>query len=226
MLAACGRFDFEQGIIDAPAVGVDVQRMTPVLLDHAEIGLASATSADATLGNVAAGDLIVAAFGYDQTDNAMLAMITDQLGTSYTVLGPDDGGDGNRQYLAYGIATASGTDLVTATTDVASATYTTLRLHEYAHVDRMNPLDVSGKGAANLPAQPTATLTTTDNDVILAFIIVNGGDATAAAGWNAITTGAGDLTEDRNAMAGVQTIDAVADFGKWTLSCAAFRGDF
>ncbi|MEO6773713.1 MAG: hypothetical protein ABI467_11950 [Kofleriaceae bacterium] len=233
MLAACGRIGFETPVgvvgdarLDA-VIPVDAPPTAPVLGGHVETELAGATEISATLPAVAAGDLIVAAFGYDQTDGSTITTITDQLNTSYTVLGPADGGANNRQYLAYGFATGSGTDLVTASVTGMTATYTTLRLHEYAHVDRSNPLDVSAMSAALAPAQPDAILVTTrDNEVMLAFVIVNGGTATAAPGWNAVTVGANDLTADRiAAIAGAQTVSAVVDLGTWTMICAAFRGD-
>jgi hypothetical protein len=228
-IAGCGRIAFDDRTFDAPTGTHDVGsgRTAPTLVAQDDQSVAAATSATSALPNVVAGHLIILAIGYDQTNDAMLAQVTSSSGDQLTILGPADGGTDNRQYLAYGFAVANGPDTFTAMLGASSDTYFEIRSHEYADVDPANPLDqyVAASGVA--PIQPNATLvTTTPNDLLFAYVVTEGGSTTAGAGFTAVTTHAGDLTEDAVATdPGSHEAVAVVDTGGWTFSYAAFRGD-
>ena len=100
-------------------------------------------------------------------------------------------------------------------------------MHTYEHVDPSDPEDDHGAdAAAEIDRQPGSTITTTtENDLLFAFAIVQGGSATPASGWTSETMGAGDLTVDRVVAAtAAQHITMAVDGGKWTLSYFALRG--
>ncbi|MFT3696286.1 MAG: hypothetical protein QM831_24310 [Kofleriaceae bacterium] len=232
-LVGCGRLGFDDdrtrtdAAVDAALIDAGVTHGAPTFVtDDDQIG-GMVTAVTATLSGVTDGDLLVVAIGYDE-NMAIMPTLSDTLGTTFTLLGPDDGGASNRQYIAYGILHSGATiDTFTVSLSAAAASYVELRPHAYRGVDPATPFDthVTTKGTAP-GQQPLASITTAvDNELVFAFGITNNGSTVQGFDMTPRTTGAGDLTEDKIApTAGAQTVTASSDAGVWTFSVAAFRG--
>jgi hypothetical protein len=230
-LVACGRVDFNatrdgapgDSAIDAPTDAAP--RVAPQFVQYADTTTGSAGAIVLAVPyemDVAAGDLLVVCAG---VDDQSLVSLSDTTGDSFTVLGPLIDNN-NVLYTAYAIAATSGPETVTVTFD--GSNYAALRVHEYADVDAAAPLDtnVSNTGTTVGSDVIDVSITTgTENELVFAYAVSTSGEATAGTGFNARSSAAADISEDRIEQdAGTYEVTANNSGTPWVIQALAFRG--
>jgi hypothetical protein len=236
LLLGCGRIDFDP-LGSSPDDGrpTDVTDVTDgfepsgetiAFVQVTSTTLQSALSVDASLV-VTSGNLIVAAIDY--APQTRVATVADNQDNTYTLLGPFDGpgNPANRQYVAYAIASTSGTLACTVTLDGASSSYLELRLHEYTNESPTAPFDVvssSAGSAAGTDGIQTTLVTTSPNELIYALATIEQGGVEGT-GFTLRTGVKADVSEDRQVGApGTYLATATETAGNaWTITAVAFR---
>lgn len=199
--------------------------MPPVFVQHIAAINVSNSAIGATFDQpVAAGDLIVVAFDYEQSVINPMISVTDSLGTVFAAAGPYDG-PGLRIYTAYGIAPTAGTETVTVTL-ARSTAFFELRMHEFANASMTAPFDGAAGGVGASTAVDGATAgpitTTSTNDLLFAMII--DGTVNSGTGFMTLASDYGDVTEAKIAVApGAYTATGTAT-SNWLAMVVAFRG--
>lgn len=238
LVAGCGRLGFDPlGSRDGGPLG---DGDGPIGDAHVPIApqFLQTTQAMATTGSslstgftspVAADDLIVVTVDFDHTSPVTASSVTDSLGSTFSIVGPDDGyaiANNNRQYIAYALATTSGSDTINVVLNASVLSYLELRIHEYASASLVAPFDSHAAGTSVTggtdAAQTSALVTSEPNELIFGLII--DGTVTAGPSFTTRNTAFGDLTEDEVAQTpGSYTVVATTTNG-WTASAVAFRG--
>ncbi len=232
-LAGCGRIGFgestrtdDAAIPDVPMeIDAPTGPTTPAFVAVDVQSGGTVTSLAGKLAGIETGDLFVVAIAYDE-DVPITPQLTDTFGTSFTLLGPNDG-DVNRQYIAYGISSRTGTDELQLTISAAAKSYVQLRPHAYRNLDPVHPFDAYTEQTGTVPGmQPAGTITTTvDETLVFEYCVLLNGGASAGAGMTVRTSTDADITADKvTTTAGVQSVPTTTTSGIWTLSIAAFRG--
>ncbi|HEY1814365.1 MAG TPA: hypothetical protein VGG74_18565 [Kofleriaceae bacterium] len=231
---ACGRLDFDP----APGAGpIDAARdlagdgdssdprIAPQFVQYADTTTGSANAAALAVPytmDVTVGDLLVVCAG---VNNQSLTSLSDTTGDLFTVLGPVIE-NFNVIYTAYAIAGTSGPETVGVMFD--GSNYAALRVHEYADVDPVTPLDTYGSNTGTTVGSDVieVSLTTaTENELVFAYAVSSAGIATAGTGFNARSVAADDISEDRIEQdAGTYEVTANNSGTPWAIQALAFRG--
>jgi hypothetical protein len=229
--AACGRVNF--GLL---APDGDPRRDGGCPVSSAPLAFVQVNAATTTGGSnfvqqfanpIVAGDLLVVTFDYGATArNSRAAQVTDSLGNAYTIKGPFDGTE--RQYIAYSVACASGTNLVTVTLDAPPDGQLNLYVHEYAGAWSADPFDAAAgaTGAATTTdGATTPAITTTSTSELLFVDCTFAGFGSSGTGFAMRSGFHGNVTEDRvvNAPGSYAGTASWLSGGGWTISIAAFH---
>ena len=167
-----------------------------------------------------AGNLVVV--GVDWV-TASLVSISDGQGNAFTQAGTDGATpNGTKLRFYYARNVRGGAEAVTVTMS-GSDPILQVYMAEYQGADITNPLDVTvqASGSGSSVSSGTA-LTTSPNDVVVAFCVSNG-TCSVGSGYAARSTHSGNLLEDRTAATpGAYSATATSNAG-WAIILAAFR---
>ena len=146
-------------------VGVGSQRATVVNEETDPLTLAFPA-------NVKSGSLLIAAGSARKLgESPMAIVVTDTLGTTYTVFTAAP--DANiTLFLAYGISTSAGADTVTVNPAPVLTSYISFSIDEFSGVDASNPLDVDGGSSTGTSTSPQDSLTTTKANSLLVGVML------------------------------------------------------
>jgi hypothetical protein len=236
LVAACGRVGFDRAPTDSASVVADTRGsadapatvLPPEFVQHtASTDGNTETITAAFVSPVAAGDLVIAGLDYGGAAGGQtLTSVADTFGDSYALLGPytgDVSGTQTSVYLAYTVASQSGTDALTATLD-ANAGFLEFRIHEYANT-ASSPLDttIGSNGGTTGSDAAAATITTAAAEELI-FAMVIDGTVGAGTGYTLRGSDYEDLTEDRVAATASTYPVLGSPSGDWVMIAAAFRG--
>jgi hypothetical protein len=234
-LVACGRlgFDAVPSARDAPGSGdapnLDAIASAPAFVEYADATVGSGSDISVAYPEpVTAGDLLVVTIGYQLTPVPDLGALVDSANDAFVVLPYVESTVAYaREYVAYAIASSSGSNTVHATLS-ASGAYMALRVHEYTNVDSMEPFDTyaSNTGdAIGSDAISVAIETAAPNELVFAYAVSTVGEATAGTGFTPRSTTAGDTTEDRvESGSGAQLVTATTNDNSWSIQAVSIRG--
>jgi glucose/arabinose dehydrogenase len=179
----------------------------------------------------AAGNLAVV---YVLWGNTGAVTITDTAGNAYAAATPRTSwGTGNtwssQTFYAKNIAAGTNTVRATFNTAINATTdkFGILYIHEYAGIDKINPVDVTASATGTTSAMSSGTATTTNpTDLIFG---AGGSKNTVTAAGSGFTTrlnNYGNRTEDRNVTA-TSSYAATANQNSnlWVMEMVAFRAD-
>ncbi|MET0779390.1 MAG: PQQ-dependent sugar dehydrogenase, partial [Candidatus Saccharimonadales bacterium] len=179
----------------------------------------------------AAGNLAVV---YVLWGNTGSVTVTDSAGNAYApATSRTSWGTGNtwssQTFYAKDIAAGVNTVRATFGANISSTTdkFAIAYIHEYAGIDKANPLDVTASAAGTASAMSSGNATTTNsNDLIFG----GGGSKNtvtgAGAGFTSRISTYGNRTEDRNVTsAGSYAATATQNSNLWVMEMAAFRAD-
>jgi hypothetical protein len=136
--------------------------------------------------NVTAGNLlVVSGHANDLNDGHASIVVTDTLGTSYTVvLGTIT--SSSRPFIAYGIAPSSGANTVTVDPD--GNTWMSFGVNEFTSDTTTIALDVNGGGSTGTGTTASDGITTaTANALILGVVAFGGGTVTPGGSYTQIS---------------------------------------
>ena len=227
VLAACGRVGF------SPATGADGPanqiRTPPRFVQTDSTGAGSAAVATRALpANVAAGNMILVAI--DVVPGAgITVVVTDDKGQTYTVLGPFDGNDSVRHFIAYTLAQMSGPTTVTSTLSSAPATYHDLRLHEYANTAMTDPVEATASATGITQVMDgvrSGVVTTTEPNELIFGFATYAGQGVPGTGFTLRSNFDFDLTEDRVAVTPgpYEALSTLTNGSTWTIDAVTIRG--
>ena len=160
--------------------------------------------------------------------NATSVSLADTRGNSYASAAPRrPWGSSWSEQTFYARNVTGGTNKVTATFATTIKGFGAVYAHEYAGVDRVNPVDVTTGTTGTAGAMSSGSVTTTiAGDLLYA---VGGSSATvtaAGAGWTTRSTVSGNRTQDRLATApGPYSATATQNGTSWVMQLIAFRPD-
>lgn len=148
----------------------------------------SGTTSTVTLSSVVSGHLLVAGFSWTQASGDTVTC-SDTLGTTFTTYSRVVGSTTQTFESCYGIAPASGTDVITVTFGTG-VSFRQMVAAEYSGINTTTPLDTSasvsttltsGTGTDNVTT-PAATTTSSGDLIVGLFEDVEGNTTTATAG--------------------------------------------
>lgn len=124
--------------------------------------------------NVTAGSLVGMCGGVWNGNDSSPIVVTDTLGTTYTVLeGAVSGGTPIRPWIAYGIAPSGGADTVTFN-PAGGGRYGSFTIFEFSGVDS-SPLDVDGSNSVGTSTTPSDGITTSAAATVVIGCVTHGG---------------------------------------------------
>jgi hypothetical protein len=170
------------------------------------------------------GNLIVA---YVVWDSQSSVTMTDSRGNTYqSAVGPTTWGNGYRAQVLYAKNIIGGGSSITATFGAAISSFGIVYAHEYAGVDRVNPVDAVAANSGASGSLNSGTLTTsTSNDLLFGAGASDNVITGVGSGYAVRSTAYGNLTEDRaTATAGSYTATATQNGNAWVMQAVAFRG--
>lgn len=226
---ACGRIDFgvvalrvDDASFEAPSDGaiVDGETRPPKFVQGTAGVVAGADPAQAFRAPVTAGDLVVAAITF--APEMPLVQVIDSVATPFAAIGPVDSSLGNRLYIAYGIAPASGSDTITASFGAAPTGGTELHLDEYSGVAAAAPLQTEGQVIDQADSGQVDITTAVPNELVFAFCVTPDGQTVGGTGMAIRTDVNSDLTEDAIAGAAGPFSAPCNTNGNLTIMAAAF----
>jgi hypothetical protein len=231
-LVACGRlgFDAVPAVTDARRSSADANALAPAFVQYADTTAGSGSDISVAYPEpVTAGNLLVVTVGYQLTPVPDLGTLIDTASDSFIVLPYVESSVAYaREYVAYAIASSSGSNTIQATLS-ASGAYISLRVHEYTNVDSIEPFDTyaSNTGdAIGSDAITVAIATETPNELVFAYAVSTAGQAIAGTGFTPRSTTAGDTTEDRvESGSGAQLVTATTNDTSWSIQAVSIRGD-
>src|SRR5262245_738756 len=175
------------------------------------------------------GNLIVVYAAWGNTGSVTLS---DSRGNTYlSAQAVTTWGNGSnwRAQVFYAKNVAAGANTVTATfSNSVSGSFGEVYIHEYAGIDKANPLDVSKSAKGNGTALNSGSATTTNaNDLIFGAGSVTGTISSAGATFTTRSTFAGNRTMDKNVtVAGTYNATSTASSsGRWVMQMVAFKAD-
>ena len=172
-----------------------------------------------------AGNLIVV---YAIWSNTNSASVSDSRGNTYaTAAARTTWGGSLSGQVFYARNVAGGANTVTATFATAVTSFAAIYIHEYAGIDKVNPLDVSRSAVGTGGAMSSGPVTTTNaNDLLLGAAASTSSVTKAGAGWTTRSKAFGNRTIDRNvASAGSYTATATQNSNAWIMQLVAFKAD-
>ena len=172
-----------------------------------------------------AGNLIVVQVTWDNTS---AATITDSRGNAYAAATSRTTWNTNwSAQTFYAKNIAAGTNTVTATFSTAITSFGIVQIHEYAGIDKLNPLDGARATAGSGTAMNSGAIATTNaNDLLFGAGASVGNMGAIGAGYTQRLNTAGNKTIDRNVTTvGSYTATATHGGGAWVMRIVAFRAD-
>lgn len=175
--------------------------------------------------NVTAGSLVGMCGGVWNGNDVSPIVVTDTLGTSYTVLeGAVSGGVPIRPWIAYGIAPSGGADTVTFN-PAGGGRYGSFTIFEFSGVNS-SPLDVDGSNTTGSSTTPSDGITTSAAAAVVIACMTHGGTSSqtitedTGGGWTLL----GEVQNTGNGPHGAQYqifSSAGAKTASWTLGSSA-----
>jgi glucose/arabinose dehydrogenase/chitodextrinase len=169
------------------------------------------------------GNLVVATVLWNNTGAVTLA---DSRGNAYTsVAARRTWGSNWSEQTFFAKNIAAGGNSVSATFATTISGWAIVYIHEYAGIDKVNPLDGTTGTIGTAPAMSSGSLTTTVTGDLLFAAAASSVTVTApGAGWTTRSTASGNRTEDRLAAAqGPYTATATQNGSSWVMQLVAFR---
>jgi glucose/arabinose dehydrogenase/PKD repeat protein len=170
-----------------------------------------------------AGNLIVASVFWN---NAGTATLADSRGNAYTsVAARRSWGSNWSEQTFFAKNIAAGVNTVTATFGTSISGWALVYIHEYAGLDKVNPVDGTTGAIGTANAMSSGALTTTAaGDLLFAAGASTVTVTAAGTGWTTRSTASGNRTEDRLATApGPYTATATQNGTGWVMRIVAFR---
>jgi glucose/arabinose dehydrogenase len=170
-----------------------------------------------------AGNLIVVSVLWSNTGSVTLA---DSRRNSYVSAAPRRSwGSGSSEQTFYARNVAGGSNKVTASFATSLKGWGIVYAHEYAGVDKTNPLDVTTGASGTVSTMTSGPVTTTVAGDLLYAVAASTDIVTAAgSGWTTRSTASGTLTQDRLATApGPYSATATQSGTGWVMQLVAFR---
>lgn len=176
----------------------------------------------------APGNLIVV---YAAWGNKGSVTLSDTAGNTYlsaqavTTWGADAA---SRAQVFYAKNIAGGATAVTATfSQSVAGSFGAVSIHEYAGIDKANPLDVSKSAKGTGTALNSGSAVTTNaNDLIFGAGATAGTISSAGAGFTTRSTLSHNRTQDKNvATTGTYNATATASSARWVMQMVAFKAD-
>jgi glucose/arabinose dehydrogenase len=174
-----------------------------------------------------AGNLIVAYVIWSNTNSVSLS---DSRGNAYASAVARTTWGTNSSWSAqvfYARNVAGGSNTVTATFATAITSFAALYIHEYAGIDKANPLDVSKAAIGTSKAMSSGSVTTMNaNDLLFGAGASKSAVTKGGAGYTVRSSAYGNLTEDRNVTStGSYAATATQNSNAWVMQLVAFRAD-
>lgn len=166
--------------------------------------------------------------------NTSAVTITDSAGNAYAAAGPRTSwgtGNGWSSQTFYAKNIAAGANTVTATFSAnissTSSKFGIIYIHEYAGIDKTNPLDVAITATGTTSAMSSGTITTTNaNDLIFGGGGSKNTVTAAGSGFTNRMNTYGNRTEDRTVTTtGSYAATATQNSNLWVMDMVAFRAD-
>ena len=176
----------------------------------------------------AAGNLIVV---YAVWGNTGSVTLSDTAGNTYVpAQAATTWGSTNawRAQVFYAKNVAGGANTVTGTfSSSVSGSFGGIYVHEYAGMDKVNPVDVSKSSKGNGRTLSSGSAVTTNaNDLIFGAGATAGAISSAGAGFNIRSTVSGNWTMDKNVTAtGSYSATATANNARWVMQMVAFKAE-
>jgi glucose/arabinose dehydrogenase len=172
-----------------------------------------------------AGNLIVA---YVIWGNSNSVSLSDSRGNAYAsaIARTTWNGTWSAQVF-YAKNVAGGSNTVTATFATAITSFAVIYIHEYAGIDKVNPLDVSKGAIGTARAMSSGSVTTTNaNDLLFGAGASKSSVTKGGTGYTVRSSASGNLTEDRNVIStGSYAATATQNSNAWVMQLVAFRAD-
>ena len=133
-----------------------------------------------------------------------------------------------RAQVLYAKNIAGGANTVTATfSQSVAGSFGAVYIHEYAGIDKANPLDISKSAKGNGTALSSGSAVTTNaNDLIFGAGATAGTISSTGAGFTTRSTLSGNRTLDKNvSTTGTYNATATASSGRWVMQMVAFKAD-
>jgi glucose/arabinose dehydrogenase/chitodextrinase len=173
-----------------------------------------------------AGDLIVVYVSWSNTGSVAL---TDSRGNTYQSAGAATAWNGAawRSQVFYAKNIAAGSNTVTATFGTAITTFGELYIHEYAGMDKVDPLDVSGSAVGTTAAMNSGSVATNNAaDLIFGAASSKGSVNQGAPGFTTRSTFSNNRTQDKNVTTtGSYDVIGNQNNDAWVSHVVAFKAD-
>jgi glucose/arabinose dehydrogenase/chitodextrinase len=172
-----------------------------------------------------AGNLIIV---YVTWSNTSTAGVSDSRGNQYASVVPATAwGSGSawRSQMFYAKNIVGGSDTVTATFGTSVASFGNIYIHEYAGMDRVNPLEATSSAIGTASAMNSGSASITNNNDLIFGAGASSANVTAAgSGFTSRLSVNGGRTEDKNvATAGSYNATATQSGNQWVMHMAAFK---
>ncbi len=172
-----------------------------------------------------AGNLIVASVLWS---NAGAVTLADSRGNAYaSAAARRSWGSNWSEQTFYARNVAGGANRVTASFATSIKGWGIIYIHEYAGLDKVNPLDVTTGTVGTASAMNSGSVTTTvSGDLLFAAGASTDVVTQAGPGWTTRSTVSGNRTQDRLATApGPYSATATQNGTSWVMQLVAFRPD-
>ena len=172
-----------------------------------------------------AGNLVVVSVFWN---NAGAVTVADSKSNAYVSVGPRRAWASTwSEQTFYAKNVAGGATTVTATFATAITSFAVIYIHEYAGVDRSNPLDATSVASGSATAMDSGpAVTTVGGDLLFAAGASSSRVTEAGQGWTVRSTLSGNQTQDRIAgIPGPYSATATQNSSSWVMRLVAFRPD-
>ncbi len=171
------------------------------------------------------GNLIVV---YVLWNNTAGVTLSDSRGNGYaSAAARTTWGSNWSSQVFYARNIAAGSNTVTARFATAINSFGTIYIHEYAGLDKVNPVDVTRSAIGTANAMNSGSVTTTNaNDLLFAGGASSNTVTKAGTGFTTRSTGFGNRTEDRLVTSvGSYAATATQNGSAWVMQLVALRAD-
>jgi glucose/arabinose dehydrogenase len=174
-----------------------------------------------------AGNLVVVYVAW--SSGTSTATLTDTRGNSYAPAAPVMRWNNNTwsSQVFYAKNVTAGSNTVRATFSSAITSFADMYIHEYAGMDRTDPLDASAAAVGTTTAMNSGTATTSNaNDLIFGAGASTGNVTAAGTGFTSRRSNFGNRTEDKRVTtAGAYNATATQNGAAWVMHMVAFKAD-
>ncbi|HSX30167.1 MAG TPA: Ig-like domain-containing protein, partial [Candidatus Saccharimonadales bacterium] len=199
---------------------------TPTFKQAKAVETSRGTTASVAFASAnAVGDLLVVQVLWSNTGGVT---VTDSRGNAYVAAtARSTWAVNNSAQTFYAKNVAAGTNTVTATFATTLPSYAIVQAHEYAGLDKVNPVDGTSSGVGTTATANSGNVTTTaGNDLLFAGGGASGTLGTPPSGWTARLNTSGNRTADKvAATAGTYNATNSATGNQWVMQLVAFKAD-